>query len=46
MTIEGGLYHDSQYDRSRPVGGYWEAQGLSVMVYAGNGAVLLVPFTP
>ncbi len=27
MTIEGGLYHDSQYDRSRPVGGYWEAHG-------------------
>ena len=27
MTLDGGLYHASQYDRSRPVGSYWEAQG-------------------
>ena len=27
MTIESGLYHSSHYDRSRPVGSYWEATG-------------------
>ena len=27
MTLDGGLYHASQYDRSRPVGSYWEARG-------------------
>ena len=27
MTLDGGLYHASQYDRSRPVGSYWEAHG-------------------
>jgi glycine/D-amino acid oxidase-like deaminating enzyme len=25
MSIESGLYHSSHYDRSRPVGSYWEA---------------------
>ena len=27
MSIESGLYHGSHYDRSRPVGSYWEATG-------------------
>ena len=27
MSIESGLYHSSHYDRSRPVGSYWEATG-------------------
>jgi glycine/D-amino acid oxidase-like deaminating enzyme len=27
MSSESGLYHTSQYDRSRPVGSYWEAHG-------------------
>ena len=27
MTLESGLYHGSHYDRSRPVGSYWEAVG-------------------
>jgi glycine/D-amino acid oxidase-like deaminating enzyme len=27
MAIESGLYHSSHYDRSRPVGSYWEATG-------------------
>ena len=27
MAIESGLYHSSHYDRSRPVGSYWEAIG-------------------
>jgi glycine/D-amino acid oxidase-like deaminating enzyme len=27
MTIEADLYHPAHYDRSRPVGSYWEATG-------------------
>ena len=27
MAIESGLYHRSQYDRSRPAGSCWEATG-------------------
>jgi glycine/D-amino acid oxidase-like deaminating enzyme len=27
MAIESGLYHSGHYDRSRPVGSYWEATG-------------------